>query len=98
MSRSFVIMTSTECKEGKVDFLKSELIKLIEPTRKLAGCLSFRMHQCRENPKIFTTYENWASEEALVTQMESDHILNFIQVASSAIKTFTLTEMDDLLD
>ena len=40
-------------KKDKIDFVKQELLKILEPTRKEQGCLKYDLHQDLEDPSIF---------------------------------------------
>ena len=50
-------------KENRIEFVKSELLKILEPTRKEDGCIQYELHQDIENPSIFMFYEIWKTNE-----------------------------------
>jgi len=41
----------------KVEFVQAELLKLLEPIVKEAGCIQYDLHQDNENPAMFMYYE-----------------------------------------
>ena len=87
------IVARIEAKQDRVDLLKSELLKLIEPTRKEAGCLQYDLHQDNENPAVFLFYETWESRELWQEHMNSAHLAGFMKAAEAAIAAFTVNEM-----
>ena len=70
------IIADIVAKDDAIELVKSELLKLIEPTRQEDGCLGYVLHQNNENPAHFTFYENWQSKEQLLT-----HLANSIRHA-----------------
>ena len=74
MTKPLTIIARIELKKNKVDLVKSELLKLIEPTRKEQGCLQYDLHQDNENPAIFMFYENWENRELWQTHMNNEHL------------------------
>jgi len=55
------IVARIEAHPDRVELVKSELLKLIEPTRKERGCLKYDLHQDNERPELFVFYEGWES-------------------------------------
>ena len=58
----------------KVEELKAILIGLVEPTRKESGCIKYELLQNQAEPTDFTFVEEWASDDALDTHLESEHM------------------------
>ncbi|MBV9385698.1 MAG: antibiotic biosynthesis monooxygenase [Chroococcidiopsidaceae cyanobacterium CP_BM_ER_R8_30] len=58
----------------KAETLKAVLLELVEPTRQEAGCLKYELFQNQSEPTDFTFVEEWASNDALDTHLESAHI------------------------
>lgn len=63
MSKALPMIVKFEVKKDKIDFVKNELIKILEPTRKEIGCLRYDLHQDIDNPSIFMFYEIWEREK-----------------------------------
>jgi len=74
MKKPLTIIARIEAKKNKVDLVKSELLKLIEPTRKEQGCLQYDLHQDNENSAIFVFYENWENRELWQIHMNNEHL------------------------
>ena len=54
---ALTIIAQIEANKGKEAFIKEELLKLIEPTKKEAGCLEYRLQEDNENPEKFIFVE-----------------------------------------
>ena len=52
------IVANIYAKEDQVEFVKSELIKLIETTLAEEGCVQYDLHQDNQDPRRFMFYEN----------------------------------------
>ena len=87
------IVARIEAKNDCIDLLKTELLKLIEPTRNEAGCVQYDLHQDNENPAIFLFYERWESREIWQEHMNSAHFAEFMKATEGAIASLTVNEM-----
>jgi quinol monooxygenase YgiN len=96
MTKPLTIIARIEAKINKVDLVKSELLKLIEPTRKEQGCLQYDLHQDNENPAIFMFYENWENRELWQTHMNNEHLKAYMDATDGAVENFTLNEMSQI--
>jgi len=90
---NLTIVAKVEANTDKVEFLKSELIKLIGPTRNEDGCIQYDLHQDNENPAVFIFYENWESRELWQKHMESSHLKTYMETTEGSVASFTLNEM-----
>ncbi len=88
-----IIVAHIESKKDKIDLVKSELVKLIEPTRKEEGCLQYDLHQDNDKPEMFLFFENWASRELWQVHMNNDNLKAYMEATEGAIENFTLNEM-----
>ncbi len=93
MHETLRIVARVEAKVDKVDLVKSELLKLIEPTRMEKGCIQYDLHQDDNTPEVFIFYENWESRELLQAHLNSDHIAAYAQATQGAVTSFVLNEM-----
>lgn len=57
--------------EGRVQAL---LEKLIEPTRAEPGCLKYELFENKEKPGDFVFIEEYASDKAFQSHMDSKHV------------------------
>ncbi|MDC5705734.1 antibiotic biosynthesis monooxygenase [Vibrio europaeus] len=87
------IIANIIAKDGQVELVKSELIKLIEKTRAERGCINYDLHQDNQNPAHFVFHENWESEAALDKHLASEHIAGYSAAVEGAIESFTLNKM-----
>ena len=77
----------------KIELVRNELLKLIEPTRAEEGCIKYELHQDNNNPAHLVFHENWSSRELWQDHMGSDHILRYLQATQGAVESFTIQEM-----
>ncbi len=87
------IVASILAKEEKRELVKSELLKLIPPTRAEKGCINYDLHQDIENPNLFLFYENWESRALWQVHMDNDHIAAYSKATDGAIEDFNINEM-----
>lgn len=65
-------------KEESIETVKTELLKLVEPTRLEEGCIEYRLHQDNDDSKVFIFFEIWENLTCLERHMESPHFKNYI--------------------
>ncbi|GLS90850.1 antibiotic biosynthesis monooxygenase [Psychromonas marina] len=90
---TLTIIASITANINNVELVKSELLKLITPTRAEAGCLQYDLHQDNENAAHFTVVENWGSSELLQAHIENTPFTNFMKVTEGAISEFAVNKM-----
>ena len=90
---TLTIVAKIEAKPESIELVKAELLKLIEPTRKEAGCIQYDLHQDNTNPEVFVFYENWESRELWQAHMNNDHLKAYMEATEGAVANFTLNEM-----
>lgn len=96
MNQILTIVARIEAKPEHIKRVKTALLKLIEPTRKEAGCLQYDLHQDNENPEVFVFYENWQSRALWQTHMNNDHLRRYMEETEGAVTSFTLNEMSKI--
>lgn len=94
MSQVLTIVAKIQAKADKVELVKAELIKLIEPTLKEQGCIQYDLHQDNQDPATFIFYENWQSRELWLAHMENEHLKAYMVATEGAVTSFTLNEMN----
>jgi quinol monooxygenase YgiN len=67
-----IVETSSE----KATELKNVCLRLIEPTRKESGCLSYELYEDTTNPGRFTFIEEWESQEHLDVHLKTPHLVS----------------------
>jgi len=96
MSNPLTIVARIEANPDKIDLVKFELLKLVEPTLKEAGCIQYDLHQDNDHPAVFLFYENWQSRELWQAHMDNTHIAEYAKATAGAVAAFTLNEMTKL--
>jgi len=93
MDNKLTIVARIEAESDKTELVKAELLKLVEPTLKEAGCIQYDLHQDNENPAIFVFYENWESRELWQEHMNNTHLAEYVKATEGAVASFTVNEM-----
>lgn len=87
------VVARIEAKKDKVEFVKEELLKLIEPTKKDEGFIQYDLHQDNEDPAVFVFYENWESEELLDKHLATKHLSDYVKATEDSVASFTINKM-----
>lgn len=90
---TLTIVAQITSKPDQVEFVRSELEKLVEPTRAEDGCIQYDLHQDNENPALFLFYENWENRDLWQQHINSPHIAAYRKATESAIEGIVLNEM-----
>ena len=61
-------------KPGKETEVRKELLSLIAPSRKDAGCINYDLHQAVDNPTLFLFHENWTSKAHLDQHLQKPNL------------------------
>ncbi len=96
MGTKLTIVARIEADPGRVELVKTELSRLIEPTLNEAGCIQYDLHQDNDDPAVFLFYENWESRELWQAHMDSPHIAAYARATAGAVADFSLLEMTRL--
>lgn len=94
--QKLTIVARILAKEEKREFVKSELLNLIDLTRAEEGCIGYDLHQDNENPNLFLFFENWASRELWQKHMEAKHLVEYIKNTEDAVAEFIVNEMTQI--
>ncbi len=79
------VVAKIVAKKGSLEIVKSELVKMIAPTRKETGCIGYALHQDNDSPEIFFFYETWESLAHLQAHMNTDHFKNYVNAVDGLI-------------
>ena len=63
-----------KAKPGKESQVRQELLSLVAPSRKDAGCLNYDLHQALDNPALFLFHENWTSKAHLDRHLQKPEL------------------------
>lgn len=95
-NEKLTIVARITVKEGNVDLVKSELLKLIDVTRAEEGCINYDLHQDNDNENFFVFYENWASKELWLKHMDNKHLEEYMKATDGAVDEFIVSEMSQI--
>lgn len=90
---NLIVVATVVAKKEFVEIVKSELLKLVPPTRKEAGCVEYQLHQDNEDPAVFVFYETWGSPASLENHMNSDHFKNYVNAVGNLIEEKVVHKM-----
>ena len=83
------LVAKKECAKS----VKSELLKLIAPTRKEDGCIEYLLFQDNEDPDTFMFYETWESLACIEKHVDTDHYKNYVASVADKLKEKTVHKM-----
>lgn len=95
-TEKLTIVANIVAKQGKHELVKTELSKLLAPTRAEAGCINYDLHQDNENPHQFLYFENWVNREEWLAHMETSHIKAYLVAVDGAVEDFTVKELTQI--
>jgi quinol monooxygenase YgiN len=72
--KTLTVVAQVKAKPGKENQLRQELLALVAPSRKDAGCINYDLHQSLEDPSLFLFHENWASKTDLDAHFQTSHV------------------------
>lgn len=72
------VIAKFKINNDSIDKVKSELLKMVEPTYKEKGCIDYIFYQDMEDRSVVLLYENWESKEDLDAHMKSKHFIDCI--------------------
>nr|WP_219340083.1 putative quinol monooxygenase [Spartinivicinus marinus] len=88
-----IIVARIEAFPEHAEFVKQELLKLVEPSRQDPGSVQYQLHQDNSNPALFFFYEVWENEVLFQEHMQTTHLNNYIAVTEGKIKDFSMNEL-----
>ncbi|MCA9087889.1 MAG: antibiotic biosynthesis monooxygenase [Planctomycetaceae bacterium] len=93
---NLTIVASITAKADQVEFVKSELFKLVEKTRAEEGCVQYDLHQDHNHPHQFLFFENWTTRELWQAHIASQHIADYKAATADAIESVIISEMTQI--
>lgn len=78
------------------DFIQSELIKLVAPTRQEKGCIEYRLHQDLDDPVLFLFFETWEDRISLERHLASEHFKQYVVAVTPYIDDKTVRIMTSI--
>lgn len=95
-NQKLTIIASIKVKEGKLDLVKKELLKLIDITRAEEGCINYDLHQDQNNKNIFLFHENWTNRALWERHINSNHMAEYNKATEGAGEESALHEMTQI--
>jgi len=77
ISSMITVVAEMFARPGRERDLKSELLAMVELTRKEEGCIQYDLHVDDTQPTHFVFYEKWTTHEALDRHAASPHLQSF---------------------
>jgi quinol monooxygenase YgiN len=74
-----IINAILQAKPGKEAELRSDLIKVVEPSKRENGCIQYTLHQDMDKIDTFVFYEKWKSKEDVEAHLETPHYKQYRQ-------------------
>lgn len=93
MSQALTIVARITAVADQVELVKSELGKLIAPSRADEGCVQYDMHQDNDDPAQFLFFEIWETRELWLAHMEQPHLAAFGAATEGAVADLAINEM-----
>lgn len=94
----FTLIAKITIESNDVDFVTSELQKLVEPSRAKEGCLSYTMYKDMKDSQVIFFIEQWESNEVFIRHMKSDLILNYTKRTDGMVKKIELNKIEEIID
>jgi quinol monooxygenase YgiN len=63
--KNLTVVALIKARPGKEADVRRELLSLVDPSRKDAGCVNYDLHESTETPGQFMFHENWTSKALL---------------------------------
>ena len=79
--------------EAALESVKTELLKMIEPTRMEEGCIEYLLHQDNDDQTIFIFFEKWENLACLERHMTTPHFISYIAAVEGMIAEKTVHKM-----
>jgi quinol monooxygenase YgiN len=70
---TIAVVARIKARKDSLETVKRELLAMIEPTRKEAGCLEYYLFQDNDDPSVFVFCESWESAAILEKHKDTDH-------------------------
>lgn len=93
MMSTITVVAKLVARKDSLEAVKTELLKLIEPTRRERGCIEYRLHQDNGDPAVFVFYENWESSASLEKHTTTDHYKAYVSAVDSLLEGKTVNKM-----
>jgi quinol monooxygenase YgiN len=87
------IVAKLVAKKESVGSVRSELLKMIAPTRSESGCIEYNLHQDNDDPAVFILYENWESVAGFETHKSTEHYKAYVRALDGLLEEKVVNKM-----
>lgn len=87
------VVAKIVAKKDSVEAVKTELLKLIPPTRKESGCIEYNLHQDNLDPSIFLFYETWQNNASLEHHIGTEHYRAYAKALEGMLEEKVVNKM-----
>ncbi len=93
METQYPMIVKFIAKKDSIELVKTELIKILEPTRSEIGCIKYDLHQDLDDPSVFMFYEIWATKEAWIAHDSTPHINAFRKAIEGMVHSIDFNKL-----
>lgn len=93
MENQLPLIVKFKMKAEHLEYVKSELFKILEPTRKEDGCVLYELHQDLDDPNILMFYEIWETKAAWQAHDLTSHIITFKQNIEGFVEHISVNKL-----
>lgn len=79
------VVARITAKPGAETAVRELLLTLIEPTRREAGCISYRLLENLDAPAEFVFVEEWRDDSAIDAHLATPHLLHVVTQSQSLL-------------
>lgn len=90
------VVAKVTAKNDQIAAVKTELFKMITPTRQEEGCIEYRLHQDNDDPAVFLFYENWQSAACVEQHVNSPHFKAYVEAVGHLITEKIVHKMTEI--
>ena len=94
MNKQLPIIVKFKVKPDKIELVTSELLKILEPTRKEDGCILYDLHRDLEDPTVLMFYEIWETVDHWRVHDKQEHIAKFRKAIDGAVESITFNKLE----
>jgi quinol monooxygenase YgiN len=87
------VVAKIVAKKDCIEVVKTELFKLVSPTRQESGCIEYNLHQDNIDPAIFLFYETWESAASIEKHVSTDHYKAYVRALDGMLEEKVVNKM-----
>ena len=92
------VVARIKARPGMEETVRGELLALVAPTTREAGCINYDLHQAADDKGLFMFYENWCSREDLDDHLKKPHLVAFLGKADTILAEPVEISLWEMLD